>query len=76
MPRGDRTGPLGQGPGTGRGRGMGRGAGMGRMGGNRAGSGPGGNCVCPGCGAKVAHQVGTPCSSMNCPSCGVRMVRE
>ena len=83
MPRGDAmptgrqgTGPLGQGPGTGRGRGMGRGAGMGRMGGNRAGAGPGGNCVCPSCGAKVAHQVGAPCASMNCPKCGIRMVRE
>jgi len=76
MPRGDGTGPLGQGPVAGRGRGMGRGAGMGRRGGDRAGAGPGGNCVCPGCGTKVAHQPGMPCSSMNCPKCGMRMVRE
>ena len=68
MPRGDGTGPLGQGPGMGRG--MGRGAG------NRRGAGPGGNCVCPACGEKVVHQAGTPCSSMSCPKCGVRMVRE
>jgi len=37
MPRGDGTGPSGQGAGTGRG--MGRGGGMGRMGGNRPGAG-------------------------------------
>jgi hypothetical protein len=76
MPRGDGTGPLGQGPGTGRGRGMGRGAGMGRMGGNRPGAGPGGACVCPACGERVPHQAGTPCALINCPKCGVKMVRE
>jgi hypothetical protein len=68
MPRGDGTGPMGQGPRMGRG--MGRGAG------NRQGAGPGGNCVCPACGEKVVHQAGTPCASMNCPKCGVRMARE
>ena len=68
MPRGDGTGPLGQG--SGRGRGMGRGFG------NLQGSGPGGNCVCPACGEKVFHQAGKPCASMNCPKCGIRMVRE
>jgi len=72
MPRGDGTGPLGQGSGTGRGMGRGRG----RMSGGRLGVGPGGNCVCPSCGTKVAHQAGTPCASMNCPKCGIRMVRE
>jgi hypothetical protein len=40
MPRGDGSGP----PAGRRG---------GRMGGNRAGFGPGGNCVCPSCGEKV-----------------------
>ena len=68
MPRGDGTGPMGQGPGMGRG--MGRGVG------NRQGLGPKGNCACPACGEKVIHQAGTPCASMNCPKCGVRMVRE
>jgi hypothetical protein len=38
MPRGDGTGPYGQGPGTGRGLGRGGGVG-GRMGGNRPGAG-------------------------------------
>lgn len=79
MPFGDGTGPLGQGPGTGRGRGrgrgMGRGRGRGRMGGNQPGAGPGGYCVCPACGKEVAHQAGAPCYSINCPQCGMRMVR-
>ncbi len=76
MPFGDGTGPGGQGPGTGRG--MGRGGGRGRMGGNRPGAGPSGYCVCPNpnCGAKVSHQVGTPCYNMNCPKCGTKMIRE
>ena len=73
MPRGDGTGPFGGGSGTGRG--MGSGGGRGRMGGNSPGAGPAGNCVCPGCGAKVAHQVGVPCYSRNCPKCGVSMAR-
>jgi hypothetical protein len=64
MPRGDGTGPP---------RGfLGRG---GRMEGNRAGAGPGGNCVCPSCGEKVPHKQGTPCYEQSCPKCGVRMVR-
>ena len=76
MPRGDGTGPRGQGPGTGRGRGMGRGQGRGRMGGNRPGAGPRGFCVCPACGVKVAHQRGVPCFQINCPECGRPMVRD
>ena len=71
MPGGDGTGPLGKGPIGGRG--MGRGMGMGRRG--MRGAGPSGFCICPSCGEKVAHQAGTPCSSMVCPKCGTRMVR-
>jgi hypothetical protein len=74
MPKGDGTGPSGQGPGTGRG--MGRGGGRGRMGGNRPGSGPGGNCICPSCGEKVPHRQGVPCNSITCPKCGNPMVKE
>jgi len=74
MPRGDGTGPMGQGPGTGRGMGGGRGGGRGRMGGFAAGVG--GNCVCPSCGKVVAHQQGTPCTGLKCPSCGAFMTRQ
>ena len=75
MPRRDGTGPTGAGPGTGRGRGQG-GQGRGRMGGNRAGAGPSGDCVCPSCGKRLAHAVGTPCYQMTCPQCGAKMARE
>ena len=74
MPGGNGTGPFGQGPRGGRG--MGRGRGRGRMGGNRPGAGPAGFCICPSCGAKLPHQVRTPCGSLDCPKCGNRMVRE
>lgn len=76
MPRGDGTGPRGEGPGTGRGTGGGRaaGGGRGRMGGFAAGTG--GNCVCPGCGHKVTHQAGMPCNQRKCPKCGQLMTRE
>jgi hypothetical protein len=77
MPRRDGTGPAGQGPGTGRGMGGGgQGAGRGQKGGNRAGKGPGGFCLCPNCGEKVNHQVGKPCYEMLCPKCGALLIRE
>lgn len=38
--------------------------------------GSGGNCVCPHCGAKVAHTSGVPCRKERCPDCGKAMVRE
>lgn len=69
MPRGDGTGPTGQGPRAGRGRGQGRG----RMG--RFAAGPGGSCVCPKCGATVAHVAGQPCNVTNCPNCETKMTR-
>lgn len=70
MPRGDGTGPTGQGPGTGQGRGRRQG------GGNRPGAGPAGNCVCPNCGARVPHRPRVPCNTMQCPKCSAQMVRE
>ncbi|MBU0533410.1 MAG: DUF5320 domain-containing protein [Candidatus Omnitrophica bacterium] len=82
MPRGDGTGPTGQGPKTGRGmsgsdRGIGQGGGgRGMGGGNRPGAGPVGNCVCPSCGAKASHQRGVACYAIDCPKCGSKMVRE
>ena len=72
MPGGDRTGPKGQGPGTGRG--QGRGSGRGRGGG--FGTGPGGFCVCPNCGERATHELGTPCYEQKCPKCGTAMTRE
>jgi len=65
MPKGDGTGPP-----------RGTTARSGRMQGSRAGAGPGGSCVCPGCGEKVPHPRGTPCYAINCPKCGTKMVRE
>ena len=73
MPRGDGTGPAGQGPGTGGGMGGRGGGGRGRMGGS--GGGPGGQCVCPRCGKTFPHQRGVPCFQMKCSSCGVALTR-
>ena len=73
MPRGDGTGPAGQGPGTGRGMGAGQGQAMGRGGGFALG--PGGNCVCPSCGATAPHQRGTQCYKIKCPNCGAALTR-
>jgi hypothetical protein len=72
MPRGDGTGPTGQGPGTGRGKG--RGGGRGRQGGFAAG--PDGECVCPKCGKTAPHQRGVPCMQVVCPACGAAMTRQ
>lgn len=74
MPRGDGTGPLGQGPGTGRGAGRGGSGGRGRMGGPQA-AGPYGDCVCPSCGYKTSHSIGQPCNQKKCPKCGALMIR-
>jgi len=74
MPRGDGTGPP-QGGGPGSGGGIRGGGGAGRMGGNLPGAGPGGDCICPSCGARLPHRVGTPCYSLSCPKCGAKMVR-
>jgi len=73
MPRGDGTGPYGQGPRTGWG--LRRGGGRGRMDGNRPGAGPSGNCMCPSCGTKVPHRAGVPCYDLSCPKCGEKMIR-
>ena len=69
MPLGDGTGPPGAGGGAGRGGGRGRQP-------DGFGLGPGGDCVCPACGAKAAHMRGTPCYQQKCPKCGGPMTRE
>ncbi|MCK4918670.1 MAG: cation transporter [Candidatus Pacebacteria bacterium] len=40
------------------------------------GKGPEGYCVCPKCSYKIAHQKGTPCAELKCPTCGVTLERE
>jgi len=37
--------------------------------------GPGGDCVCPKCGARMPHAVGVPCNRLTCPQCGTKMTR-
>jgi hypothetical protein len=74
MPRGDGTGPIGQGRGTGRGMGRGQGQSRGRMGGQFA-AGPGGSCICPKCAAVIPHVASQPCSAISCPKCGTKMTK-
>ena len=66
------TGPADQRPGARRG--LGQGGGGGRQPGG-FGLGPGGECVCPNCGTKIAHQRGVPCYDHKCPKCGQAMTR-
>jgi uncharacterized paraquat-inducible protein A len=46
------------------------------MGGSQAGLGQSVNCVCPSCGAVVAHPRGVPCNQSTCPKCGANMVKQ
>ncbi len=64
--------PRGNSGGGGRGSGRGGGRGLGRGG---QALGPGGNCVCPNCGATVPHRQGVPCIDVDCPKCGRKMTR-
>lgn len=47
----------------------------GRMQGDRAGAGPGGECICPKCGHRETHDTGEPCNKRECPECGATMTR-
>ena len=44
--------------------------------GDKPGSGPGGNCVCPKCGYTIAHTRFTPCNQRTCPKCGATLTRQ
>jgi len=44
--------------------------------GDKPGSGPGGNCICPKCGYEVEHTWSKPCNTKKCPKCGTIMTRE
>ena len=66
---------MGGGAGMGRG-GGGQGQGRGKGGGTRPGAGPRGNCICPKCGYKAAHQPSVRCIDQICPTCGAHMIRE
>ena len=37
---------------------------------------PGGGCVCPRCGRKLARRRGVPCQEERCPGCGAKTLRE
>jgi len=43
--------------------------------GDKPGSGPGGDCVCPECGYKTAHMRAEPCNTIKCPKCGALMTK-
>ncbi len=76
MPKINGKGPGGQGLEKGRGMGRCQSKGRGRMGGNRAGAGPAGECICPNCSTTVQHQAGVPCYQTDCPECGAKMMRQ
>lgn len=44
--------------------------------GDKPGSGPAGNCVCPSCGHTTAHSRLQPCNQRKCPECGATMTRQ
>ena len=44
--------------------------------GDKPGSGPGGNCICPKCGYTTPHGRYAPCNQKKCPKCGTRLTKE
>ena len=43
--------------------------------GDKPGSGPAGNCVCPSCGYTILHARAGPCNQKKCPKCGAMLTR-
>ncbi len=60
------------GSGGGRNRSSGRGC---KGTGSGIGSGISGKCICPACGRSIPHETGIPCAGIQCPGCGVSMIR-
>jgi len=52
--------------------------GYGRFGGNNAGAGESGYCICsnPDCNYRKRHSRGSPCMNLTCPKCGASLTRE
>jgi len=44
--------------------------------GGKGGLALGGYCVCSQCGYRTPHQRGIPCSEIQCPECGIPLIRE
>lgn len=40
------------------------------------GKGSEGYCICSGCGYKIKHKRGVPCSTIKCPKCKINLIRE
>jgi DNA-directed RNA polymerase subunit RPC12/RpoP len=57
-----------------RGKGLGKGDGRGRNNGGAFGNG--GYCVCLKCGKRVPHERGAKCTTVECPNCGHRLIRD
>lgn len=44
--------------------------------GDKPGSGPDGNCICPNCGYTTPHARLVPCNGRLCPKCNTILTRE
>ena len=44
--------------------------------GDKPGSGPEGNCLCPSCSYTTSHTRANPCNERKCPKCGTTMTKQ